>query len=207
MPLFNCSSPEIKEYIQQNELLTVPQIYHNIKVSGLNEYIHATQQQIYYWCKRLGVDEYKMAEDQVESTIKYLSQQSNFNIIIQQPTIIAFTTPLIDIFPKDRINTIRQEYYPFLRFTEKYNNQFEDLPENLFLLVLNKPAINYISNQHNTVNERIPNASLIQENTLSQDDTQFQDDDTLPDDDILPNDDMLFQDDELPPMNMLPQDN
>ncbi|CAG8770680.1 34846_t:CDS:2, partial [Gigaspora margarita] len=99
-------SSEIKEYIQQNKLLTIPQIYHNIKALGLNGYIYVTQQQIYYWCKRLGINEYKMAEDQIESTIQYLSQQTIFKLIIQQPTIIAFTTPLFDIFPKEQITVI-----------------------------------------------------------------------------------------------------
>ena len=47
-----------------------------------------------------------MAEDQIESTIKYLSNQTIFKLIIQQPTIIAFTTPLFDAFPKERINVI-----------------------------------------------------------------------------------------------------
>ncbi|CAG8711563.1 9646_t:CDS:1, partial [Ambispora leptoticha] len=33
-------SSEIKEYIQRNNLLTIPQIYHNVKASGLNGYSH-----------------------------------------------------------------------------------------------------------------------------------------------------------------------
>ncbi|CAG8852976.1 35153_t:CDS:2, partial [Gigaspora margarita] len=99
-------SSEIKEYIQQNKLLTVPQIYHNIKTLGLNGYIYVTRQQIYYWCKRLGINEYKMAEDQIESTIQYLLQQTMFKLIIQQLTIIAFTTPLFDVFPKEQITVI-----------------------------------------------------------------------------------------------------
>ncbi|CAG8702113.1 4850_t:CDS:2, partial [Racocetra fulgida] len=58
--------PEIKEYIQQNKLLTVPQIYRNIKALRLNGYLHITQQQVYYWCKYLGLNEYKIAKDQVD---------------------------------------------------------------------------------------------------------------------------------------------
>ncbi|CAG8742051.1 21879_t:CDS:2, partial [Racocetra persica] len=99
-------SSEIKEYIQQNKLLTVPQIYHNIKASSLNGYVHVTQQQIYYWCKRLGFNEYKLSEDQIESTIQYLFHQPTCKLIIQQPTIIAFMTPLFNVFPKEQITTI-----------------------------------------------------------------------------------------------------
>ncbi|CAG8825448.1 40068_t:CDS:2 [Gigaspora margarita] len=75
-------SSEIKKYIQQNKLFTVPQIYHNIKTLGLNRYIYVTRQQIYYWCKQLGINEYKMAEDQIELTIQYLLQQTTFKLII-----------------------------------------------------------------------------------------------------------------------------
>ncbi|CAG8817732.1 35326_t:CDS:2, partial [Racocetra persica] len=79
-------APEIKEYIQQNKLFTVPQTYRNIKALRLNGYLHITQQQVYYWCKHLGLNEYKMAEDQVESVIRYLSQQEQITTIVVDAT-------------------------------------------------------------------------------------------------------------------------
>jgi len=80
-----------------------------------------------------------------------------------------------------------------LRFTENYENPFKDLPENLFLSILNKPTTNYVSNQHNISNKKILNTTpelLTQE---SQDDMQPQEilfKDDLPQDDayILPHD-------------------
>ncbi|CAG8804449.1 5291_t:CDS:1, partial [Gigaspora rosea] len=58
----------------------------------------------------------------------------------------------------------RHEYYLFLRFTENYDKPFKDLPENLFLSILDKPVTNSKSNQHNQHNKL-----LTLENLLSQD--------------------------------------
>ncbi|CAG8691942.1 4787_t:CDS:2, partial [Racocetra persica] len=99
-------SSEIKTYIQNNKILTVPQLYHNIKATRLNGYLYLTQHQVYYWCKRLGLNEYKIVKDQAESTIQYLLQHSTFKVIIKEPTIIAFTTPLFDLLAKINITTI-----------------------------------------------------------------------------------------------------
>ncbi|CAG8792149.1 44792_t:CDS:2, partial [Gigaspora margarita] len=104
-PQSTAITSEIKEFIQQNKLLTVLQIYHNIKALYLNGYLHVMQCQVYYWCKWLGLNEYKMAEDQAELTIQYLFQHKAFKLIIQEDTAIAFTTPLLDLL-KEQITMI-----------------------------------------------------------------------------------------------------
>ncbi|CAG8845623.1 13900_t:CDS:1, partial [Gigaspora margarita] len=51
----------------------------------------------------LGFDEYKLAEDQIESTIKFISQQTMFKLIIQQPIIICIYDTFFDSSSKEQI--------------------------------------------------------------------------------------------------------
>ncbi|CAG8765012.1 2470_t:CDS:1, partial [Ambispora leptoticha] len=51
-------------------------------------------------------NEYKLSEDQIKSTIQYLFQDPTCRLIIQQSTVIAFLTPLFNVFPQEQITTI-----------------------------------------------------------------------------------------------------
>ncbi|CAG8581395.1 8238_t:CDS:2 [Dentiscutata erythropus] len=53
----------------------------------------------------------------------------------------------------------RQEYYSFLRINEQYDNLFKDLPENLFLTVLNKLLTEYMLNEKALVNNNFDEQS------------------------------------------------
>ncbi|CAG8830455.1 30129_t:CDS:2, partial [Gigaspora margarita] len=66
----------------------------------------------------------------------------------------------------NRVNPI-----PVRFFKKNYDNLFKDLPENLFLLILDKPMTNSKSNQYNISNKKISNTTklLTKENLLSQD--------------------------------------
>ncbi|CAG8857171.1 29785_t:CDS:1, partial [Gigaspora margarita] len=46
-------SPQIRNYIINHNLLTVPQLYSNIKNEKIDGFLNITRQQIYYWSKKL----------------------------------------------------------------------------------------------------------------------------------------------------------
>ncbi|CAG8806129.1 20102_t:CDS:2, partial [Racocetra persica] len=89
-----------------NNLLTVPQLYENIKNEKIDGFLHITRHQIYYWSKKLAVKKYKLADNQLESARLYLENNSSFKLLYQDQYTLAFVTPLLFLLPNKVTRTI-----------------------------------------------------------------------------------------------------
>ncbi|CAG8649114.1 770_t:CDS:1, partial [Scutellospora calospora] len=99
-------SQQIRNYIFNNNLLTVPQLYNNIKNEKINGFLNVTRKQIYYWFKKIATEEYRLADDQLESARRYLENNLNFKLLYQDQHSIAFLTPLLFVMPNKVTKTI-----------------------------------------------------------------------------------------------------
>ncbi|CAG8837622.1 19085_t:CDS:1, partial [Racocetra persica] len=89
-----------------NNLLTVPQLYENIKKEKIDGFLQLTRHQVYYWSKKIATKEYKLLDNQLESAQLYLKNHLNFQLLYQDEHLLAFATPLLYILPDHVTKTI-----------------------------------------------------------------------------------------------------
>ncbi|CAG8695225.1 7268_t:CDS:1, partial [Racocetra persica] len=99
-------SSQIRDYIINNSLLTVPQLYNNIKEQQLDGFSHITQHQVYYWFKKVTTKEYMFSGDQLASARQYLENNYQFKLLFQDQNSLAFLTPLLFVLPNKVTKTI-----------------------------------------------------------------------------------------------------